>query len=670
VSGPAPAKGAPAGGAGAGETPPWAEELRRRYLRGESSQFVLHGNVHDVVLAGGELHSVTEYLSRVLFARSKDSVLLYNVSTGVRFVKRAAELAGLDDLLTQREPAKVLPLLERALVTNDRLAVVLEYADTIAPAGETSFSTLDDRAAVVTLHRWSLLRSLEKGDSVVVAVVENLADLHPTLVSNPRVATVRVAMPTPAERRRVITFADPALPPADVDRLTELTAGLKAIQIASILTPPASGEDDAERARFVAQLIARGAPLTPELRERADKLAALTKGMGKDEVRRLIAPEGPAGPPDAGAADARAEVDRLVAARKREIIERECFGLIEFVEPKHGFELVGGLDEVKRELGLIAENMREGRKNRCPMGLLFTGPMGTGKTFVAEAFAKESNLTAIKLKNFRSKWVGATEGNLERILNVVQAIGHILVIIDEGDRAFGGGDGDGDGGTSSRVIARIKEFMSATENRGRVLFILMTNRPDKLDVDLKRAGRLDRKIPFLYPQTTDEVAHVLRAQFRKAKVTFDPGPAPPPGAQVAPQPPDAGAATPVAMPSHLAASAAQGASTAPNDPYLDPSLLAPLVGYSNADLESVVLLAADHAALERGPDAPLRPEDLARGVADYLPSRDVRMIEYMELLAVFEASNRRMLPKKYADLSIDELQARLAVLRAECGGRR
>ena len=35
--------------------PPWAEELRRRYLRGEAWQFVLHGNVHDLVLHGGRL---------------------------------------------------------------------------------------------------------------------------------------------------------------------------------------------------------------------------------------------------------------------------------------------------------------------------------------------------------------------------------------------------------------------------------------------------------------------------------------------------------------------------------------------------------------------------------------------------------------------------------------
>ena len=82
------------------------------------------------------------------------------------------------------------------------------------------------------------------------------------------------------------------------------------------------------------------------------------------------------------------------------------------------------------------------------------GPTASGKTFVAECFVKETGLTAIKLKNFRSKWVGATEGNLERILSVVQAIGQIIVIIDEGDRAFGNQEGD-DGGTSSRVIGRI-----------------------------------------------------------------------------------------------------------------------------------------------------------------------------------------------------------------------
>ena len=601
--------------------PAWAEELRNRYLRGESSQFVMYGNVHDEFLYDNKLYTLSEFLAQELLARSKDTIALYNVSTGVRFTKRKLKLDGLEELLIAKEPAKVLPLLERALTTEDKLALILEYADTIAPAGDTSFSTTDDRAASVTLHRWSLLRALEQADSIVILTLENLTELHPKIVSNPRVSTVRVPMPGKPERMALLRFLDPELGDADVDRLAEVTAGLKAIQIKAILSRQDPNTDDlAERKQYLLELLSGGKAATKEVNERADKLAQITKGMTREAIRKLIAPDGK---PPAPSADARAEIDRLVAARKREIIERECFGLIEFVAPQHGFDVVGGMDEVKKDLLMVANNIREGKRNRVPMGILFTGPMGTGKTFVAEAFAKECGLTSIKLKNFRSKWVGATEGNLERILSVIQAIGQIIVIIDEGDRAFGGSDGDGDGGTSSRVIGRIKEFMSDTDNRGRVLFILMTNRPDKLDVDIKRAGRLDRKIPFLYPQTGEEVTNILKAQFKKNQIKSE------------------------------------------IDFEAEKSLAESIVGYSNADIEAIVMLANDYSG-----DDPVGHEALARAMKDYLPSRDVQMLEYMELLAVFEASNRRMLPKKYADVPIEELQARLQLLKAQCGSRR
>jgi ATP-dependent 26S proteasome regulatory subunit len=603
--------------------PPWADEVRRRYLRGEAWEFILHGNVYDVILHEGKLVTASEFLANVLLAPTKDTIVLYNLSTGTRFTKRKIAVEGYEDLILSKEPGKVLPLMERALTTEDRVAVILEYAESIAPMADVSLSSTDDRSSVITLHRWSLLRQLEKSDSIILLIAENLAELHPRLVSNPRVATVRVPMPSKEERKSVIRHVDPSLGADDVERLSEVTAGLKAIQIKAILTKPSAPTEDVQaRAKYIEELLGGGAAA----KERAEKLATITQGMQKDEIRKLIAPDGKV----AAAADdgSRAEIDRLVAARKREIIERECFGLIEFVTPQFGFDVVGGMEEVKKDLLVVARNIREGRRARVPMGILFTGPMGTGKTFVCEAFAKECGLTAIKLKNFRSKWVGATEGNLEKILSVIQAIGQIVVIIDEGDRAFGGsGDGDGDGGTSSRVIARIKEFMSDTENRGRVLFILMTNRPDKLDIDIKRAGRLDRKIPFLYAQTPEEVLPILGAQFRKNRVKID-------GA-VGDFLPSAGR----------------------------------MVGYSNADIEAIVLLAADYAG-DRGADASVTTEDLARGVTDYLPSRDVEMIEYMELLAVFEASNRRMLPKKYADVSVDELQERLQLLKLKCGSRR
>ena len=78
----------------------------------------------------------------------------------------------------------------------------------------------------------------------------------------------------------------------------------------------------------------------------------------------------------------------------------------------------------------------------------------------------------------------------------------------------------------------------------------------------------------------------------------------------------------------------------------------------------IVLMALDYSEDE------VTEQNLVDAVRDYLPSRDVVMLEYMELLAVFEASNRKMLPKKYADLGVDELSDRLNRLKLEVGNRR
>ncbi|MEJ7710343.1 MAG: AAA family ATPase [Pyrinomonadaceae bacterium] len=608
---------------------------------------MLHGNVYDTVIHQQRTYSLVEFLTEVLLKESRETIAVYNVATGVRFVKRVKAQSDspiLDELFLSPEKDRVFAGFERMLTQSMKMAVVVEYAEAVAPAGDPSFQSDADRAAIVTLHRWSSLPEIERHDNVVLLVAENLTELAPKIVANPKVAVVEVPMPDGETRKAAALLADARLSDTDASRYSEITAGLKAVQIASTLQPPPPAEEEtAQREAFIAGLLEGSGAA-----ERAHKLAILTANLNHEEIKKLLAPSDP---PDETAAAvaamaistaerARRETDHLIARRKREIIERECFGLVEFVEPKHGFEVVGGMDEVKKDLLVIAESIREGRTARVPMGILFTGPMGTGKTFVAEAFAKECGLTTIKLKNFRSKWVGATEGNLERILGVIRAIGQVVVIIDEGDRAFGNTDGEGDGGTSSRVIARIKEFMSDTSNRGRILFLVMTNRPDKLDVDLKRAGRLDRKIPFLYSQTSEEVERIVQAQVRKNRIN-----------------------TQVDF-----ASIREGFSSK-------------LVGYSNADVEAVILMANDDAAREAmespGEGSPSRSEEplvtaehFLRAAGDYFPSRDVELLEYMEMLAVFETSSRRLLPTKYAMMTPEELDGRLRQLRALIGVRR
>jgi SpoVK/Ycf46/Vps4 family AAA+-type ATPase len=477
-----------------------------------------------------------------------------------------------------------------------------------------NFLSEQDRTSVIALHRWSLSSELAGKDNVVFLQTETLSEIHPKIVGNPRVTTVEVPLPVLDDRKEVLHYCDPSLDEAQLARLSAHTGGLKTVQIVSLLSPKMPSDlEEHERKSFIEGLLSREA----NAKERADKLSALTRGMSRDEIRKLLKPE--TGVAEALPVDPQESVLKALSQRKREIIERECSGLIEFIEPKHDLSAVGGLDEIKEELRQIAEAVRKGDQKRSPMGLLMVGPMGCGKTFVANAFIKESGLSAVRLKNFRSKWVGSTEANLEKVLNMVRALGPIALVVDEGDRALGD-EGDSDGGTGSRVIARLKEFMSDPQNRGVVLVILMTNRPDKLDVDMKRAGRLDKKIPFFYADQAKDVEAVLDAQFRR-----------------------------------------HGIAVQLNYEEDRSRTSERLVGYSNADIEAVVLLA--HELSARG-SSTVTAELLATAIEDYVPSRDADMLEYMELLAAFEASRRSLLPARLRDLTSQELNQRLKDKRA------
>jgi hypothetical protein len=433
----------------------------------------------------------------------------------------------------------------------------------IAPNADVSFMAHEDKASLVSLQRWSSDPLFLATDNLVVLITEHLSDVSRRILASPQMAAINITFPDEDERTAFLTASD--LDDVDVAMglpvLAKVTAGLSLMQIRSLL---------------------RGAKLSG---------APLTFAT--------------------------------VSARKKVIIEQECHGLVEFVPPRHDFTHVGGMKRVKEDLLKVAAAVKLGNRHRVPMGMIFVGPMGTGKTFVAEAFATESGLTCLKLKNFRDKWVGSTEANLEKVLDLVEALGYVLLIVDEADRGLSTGGGT-DGGVNSRVIARLKEFMSDTSHRGRVVILMMTNRPDKLDADLKRPGRFDMKIPFFFPESDEERIGILEALVRKNKLSM--------------------------------------AENIDLEPISDGS-----EGYSGAELEAVLLAAAARAGdTESGV---IEQEHLLSAVEDVIPSRDTRMLKYMELLAVFEASAKRMLPDRFQDLSTDEVIAKLDQLRAVLGRR-
>jgi transitional endoplasmic reticulum ATPase len=599
--------------------PAWATILRDKYLAGEASTFVLYGNVFDHVLVGDERLTLPDYLAKHLFVDNKKLVAELGWSQGLRVVSggvvggsptstkidmNAAELAngGVADALRRME----------GLFRKQSAALLIPYAGTLLPGGDPSFLSNDERAVFTTLHRWSLDASLSKSDCVVVLIAESLSEINQSLLSSPRVAPIQIDLPDEAMRACVVRNSAKGLDEDDIQLLAAHTSGLRAIQVERIVASqaPTALSDDA-RTAFLSTLLAGQA----NSEDRAKQLSKITAGKTEEEIRELVAPDAPHTEHDPAG---KQEMLRVIHARKRELIEQECFGLISFMDSKVGLEAVGGNEKIKAELMDIARLLKSGNRKLAPMGLLAVGAMGAGKTFVIRAFLKEAGLTAVAFKNFRSKWNGATESNLERVLSTVKAMGPIAVVIDESDRSFGGKEAaDTDGGVSSRVMARLKEFMSDTDNRGQVLFILMTNRPDRIETDLKRPGRLDRKIPFFYSETANERMLVLKAIMGREDV------------------------------SGMDWAQAQ-------------TLCEQMDGYSNADLEAVALLAMEFAARDGGKlDVPV----LTSAFEDFIPPREPNMIELMELLAALETSRRSLLPDKYRAMPTADMTRRIAELK-------
>ena len=90
------------------------------------------------------------------------------------------------------------------------------------------------------------------------------------------------------------------------------------------------------------------------------------------------------------------------------------------------------------------------------------------------------------------------------------------VIIDEADAFLGDRNQQGDSGTSNRVFAQFATFMGNTEYRGKILWFLITSRPDLLPIDLKRQGRAEEHLALFYPETEAEYEALFKIMLKKS----------------------------------------------------------------------------------------------------------------------------------------------------------
>jgi AAA+ superfamily predicted ATPase len=570
------------------ELPGWASEMRDLFRSGSISQFILHGNVFDVVPApgatGGRLLPLKTFLDEVMFDRY-NTVLHYDRGRGIRATKGAEDWTDwlrsvLGDqagaLAQTREPGAAMELIDRYLLRtlnlqslagrdtgNRRIAVVLDFAEFVVPRGDAIQLGGAFSANVVKVLGWANDPAILQSNIVTVLLTEGLHDLNELVVDNPHATSLRLPLP-----------------------------------------------DEGEMQDYLEALVATTFPDLPSKCEVSQEmLARRLTGLSRVGARTVIA---------MAINNNRTITSAWLANMKKEMIERECQGLLEFVESPFTLDNVAGHDAVKSWLREDTQLLRRGVLHALPMGYLITGRIGTGKTFLVQCWAGELGVPCVVFKNFRDRLVGATESNLEKIFSVLRALGQVVVFVDEADQAAGKRETESsDSGLSGRVYSMLAKEMSDTRNRGRILWVFATSRPDLLEVDLKRQGRLDVHVPLFPPETPEEMQGLLLAIARKLKVPVTEGDL--------------------------------------------PALPAGTVLGGN-EIEGILVRALRTHELSSEPRKPLK-EILADVFREVRPSAHTRKLEYMDLVAVKECTDARFLPGRFRDMQPEDLEARIDELR-------
>ena len=565
--------------------PDWARQFAKKYLSRTLSQFIFHGNIHDLVPVAGKegkkpsFPRLKTFFSDEIFG-ARDFVIFFDRSSGIYFRDQESQkdfnqaVSGRDTLVgteiagkLPKDPVRAFSVLEQyirlRLDQKQSVALIIDYAETIVPMNEAGSSGSEDRNALVYLLRWANDPLFLASDFTTVLLTENLADLNKTLVQNPHNSDIRIPIPTEDQR---LDFINVELPADEFKKISKVK---------------------------------------PEV------LAQQSAGLNFIHIRNILA--------NAKENNLPVTFEKL-SRTKKELIEAEAYGLLEFVETEATLDSVAGHSEVKEHLRQAVKALKQGRRDVIPMGYLVCGPVGTGKTYLVHCFAGEVGIPMVKLKNFRSQWQGVTEGNLGKILHILKAMAPVAVMIDEADAYLGNRDASGDSGVSSRVFSQIASFMSDTSNRGKIIWFLMTARPDLMPVDLKRQGRAEEHLALFPPYTKEERVELFEVMKQKTSLKM-------------------------------------------SEPYIPKAVVQGTKTFSGADMEAALTRAKFRAAAAGR--TKVTPEMLDETLEDFLPPTYPEEVELQILNAVIECTSRSLLPPKFRDVDRSEILERIEELRRE-----
>jgi transitional endoplasmic reticulum ATPase len=261
---------------------------------------------------------------------------------------------------------------------------------------------------------------------------------------------------------------------------------VKAVEFLTKLASGSQGTVKKSRLELADKLLARIESIPKDAKPRPGSIAD-----GRDRAKQGLPPKAPE-PGNAKAAEGSTKDDeggKFIAVEK----------------PTTRFDDIAGLDDVKEEIRLKMiypfKHPEAASRYRIKKGggILLWGPPGTGKTMMARAVAGEIDAAffTVKPSEIMSKWVGDSEGNVQKLFAEARTHERSIIFIDEIEalvpkRREAGAGSNVMGRVVPQILAELEGFDS--ERKNPLLFVGATNEPWSLDPAVLRPGRFDDKV--------------------------------------------------------------------------------------------------------------------------------------------------------------------------------
>jgi ATPase family associated with various cellular activities (AAA) len=374
---------------------------------------------------------------------------------------------------TQHQPLPMLILLRAVsnavtrLWAGDKsrykpLLIIMQFAGSLFPDGDFDRLSELDRQRLVTFLNWINDPFFSKSGNVMLLVSDTKSEINRRVLALPVTDHVEIPLPSAMERAYFATQYGAACATPD-----------QALQFE--LSQEAFVEDTA------------GLKLTS-----LEDLLETCRRTGEPVKRK----------------DVLAEVNLILEAELGDVVKVNI--------PSHSPRDIIGSEATTAILRSIFQ--RCDHPETAVSAVLVSGPNGGGKTFQMEAFAAESGRIVIELTGLRGMWYGQTDKLFERLRWHIATYGKVLILVDEAHTAFGSVHHSDTHETEKRLAGNIIKMMGDPRFRGKVLWALMTSRPDELDPDVK--SRAPLQIP-IFDLEGDERQHFIRELFQRRGISLN-----------------------------------------------------------------------------------------------------------------------------------------------------